>query len=332
MLTLLPWHQTYWSYIERARQSDRLPHALLLKGAAGAGTYEFAYFLGASLLCTAPDKSYFPCRACKSCYLYEAGNHTDVQIIQPEEQGKQIKVDQIRALIEFISLKSQFEGYKVAIVRPADVMNRSAANTLLKTLEDPPPSSILILVTQRHELLPVTIRSRCQHIQFQPDFSQATQAWLSKTIPDRKLADDLLVMSNGAPLEALDMYQNSTLDKLKNFLADMERLSTPGADPTPTAKLWNETGAEQALRWALQAVVDMIKTRSNTASKKDHQTDIHVRPQQLTNRLDLYKLITCYDLLLRNYRLCTGQISYDTQGLLEEFIMLWQRQHMHSGG
>jgi len=332
MLTLLPWHHAHWSYIVRARKTDRLPHALLLQGAPGTGAFEFARFLGGSLLCKAPDENFSPCHECKSCYLYAAGNHTDLLVIQPEEQGKQIKVDQIRALIDFISLKSQYEGYKVVIVNPAEAMNRSAANTLLKTLEEPPPLSVLLLVTPRPELLPVTIRSRCQQIRFQPDFSEISRSWLSERISDRKLVDDLLVFANGAPLAALDMYENGTIEKQKQLLADMERLGAAGEDPVRTARQWNEMGAEQVMRWVLQLIVDMIKINTQMESDHSNPAEIHGRLQQLTNKLDLYKLIVSHDLLLRNYRLCTGQISYDTQGLLEEFIMHWQQQLQHSRG
>ncbi|MGH8120410.1 MAG: DNA polymerase III subunit delta' [Gammaproteobacteria bacterium] len=332
MLTLLPWHRNYWSYIARARRADRLPHALLLQGAPGTGTYEFASFLGGSLLCKEPDENFFPCRKCKSCHLYEAGNHTDMVIIQPEEDSKQIKVDQIRKLIEFISLKSQFERYKVIIVNPADAMNRSAVNTLLKTLEEPPPLSMLLLVTQRPELLPVTIRSRCQQIRFRPDFPQVTRSWLSERISDTSLLDELLVLSNGAPLAALEMYQNGTIEKQKKLLAAMENPGAAGEDPVWIARQWNEMGAEQVMRSVLQLIVDMIKIISNNGSDHNHRTEIQGRLWQLTNRLELYKLIDSYDLLLRNYRLCAGQISYDTQGLLEEFMIHWQRQFQRSGG
>jgi DNA polymerase-3 subunit delta' len=78
--------------------------------------------------------------------------------MEPEAEGKQIKVGQIRDLIEFITLKSHSGGYKIALIKPAEVMNRNAANTLLKTLEEPPPQSLLLLLSHRPALLPITIR------------------------------------------------------------------------------------------------------------------------------------------------------------------------------
>jgi DNA polymerase-3 subunit delta' len=325
MLTLLPWHQSPWSNIVRARRAGRLAHGLLLKEPAGAGAYEFARFLGSSLLCLNPHDDFLPCGTCKSCALYEAGNHTDCQLMQPEEQGKQIKVEQIRALIDFFTLKSQFEGYKVAIIKPADAMNRSAANTLLKTLEEPPPLSILILVTQRPERLPVTLRSRCQQITFQPDFTERARAWLADKINNRKLADELLVIAKGAPLTALNMYENSTLDKLETVLDDMVRLSKLREDPLKTAKHWDDLGAEQVMLWILQTMADMIRLKAGNAAGNVNPSEAWKRLQMLTNGLDLYKLMASYDLLMRNYRLCTGQISYDSQGLLEEFVIQWQQ-------
>ena len=325
MLTLLPWHQSLWSNIVRARRAGRLAHGLLLKEPAGAGAYEFAQFLGSSLLCPSPLDDYAPCGTCKSCALYEAGNHTDCQLVQPEEQGGQIKVEQIRALIDFFTLKSQFEGYKVAIINPADAMNRSAANTLLKTLEEPPALSVLILVTQRPERLPVTLRSRCQQITFQPEFTERAHAWLAAKINNKKLAAELLAIAKGAPLAALNMYENSTLDKLDTVLDDMARLSKLREDPLKTAKHWDGLGAEQVMLWILQTMTDMIRLKSGYLAGNLNPSEARNRLQILTNGLDLYKLITSYDLLMRNYRLCTGQVSYDSQGLLEEFIIHWQQ-------
>lgn len=327
MLTLLPWHRSHWSNIVRARQSDRLAHGLLLKEPAGAGAYEFARYLGGSLLCHNPHDDYSPCGTCKSCSLYEAGNHTDMQLIQPEEQGRQIKVEQIRTLIDGIMLKSQYEGYKIAIIKPADAMNRSAANTLLKTLEEPPPLSILILVTQRPERLPVTIRSRCQQITFQPDFTELARTWLADKTKDTKLADELLVLAKGAPLAALTMYENGTIEKQDSVLDDLAGLCKPGEDPVRAAKHWDDMGAEQVMLWILRIMTDMIRLKADNTAGNFGQSGAWNRLQKLTNRLDLYKLMSCYDLLLRNYRLCTGQISYDVQGLLEEFIIHWQQQH-----
>jgi len=332
MLTLLPWHQAHWSNIVRARRSDRLAHGILLKEPAGAGAYEFAQYLGGSLLCLNPHDDYSPCGTCKSCSLYAAGNHTDLQLIQPEEQGRQIKVEQIRALIDNILLKSQYEGYKIAIIKPADALNRSAANTLLKTLEEPPPLSVLILVTQRPERLPVTIRSRCQQITFQPDFTELSRTWLTAKTNDAKLADELLVLAKGAPLAALYMYENGTIEKQDTMLDELAGLSKLCVDPVKAAKHWNDMGAEQVMLWILRTMTDLIKLRADNTADILSQSGAWHRLQKLTNRLDLYKLMTCYDLLMRNYRLCTGQISYDAQGLLEEFIIHWQQQHQQYEG
>ena len=153
MVNLFPWQVAQWQLYEHAIANNRLAHALLLSGPAGMGKNRFANFLAASLLCNAPDEHLYPCNQCKSCTLYNAGNHPDINYIQPEDEGKQIRVELIRELIEFINLKSQYERYKIAIIDPAEAMNRSAANTLLKTLEEPPALSMLILVSHRPELL-----------------------------------------------------------------------------------------------------------------------------------------------------------------------------------
>jgi len=91
-------------------------------------------------------------------------------------------------------------------------------------------------------------------------------------------------------------------------------------------------GTEQVMLWMLRSLADMIRMKSGTTAGNAGHSGLLNRLQKLTNTLDLYKLMTSYDLLLRNYRLCTGQISYDAQGLLEEFIIHWQQQHQKNEG
>ena len=111
----------------------------------------------------------------------------------PEETGKQIKVDLIRDLIGFIQLSSQYNRYKICIIEPAEAMNRSSSNSLLKTLEEPPGQSLIILLSYQPSRIPVTIRSRCQHINFSADSSKNTLEWIENNINESKYsAADLL--------------------------------------------------------------------------------------------------------------------------------------------
>lgn len=332
MLNFLPWQQQQWQQYVLSRNNKRLPHALLLAGPYGIGLKEFADIMSISLFCRSPLENYMPCGTCRSCELFVSGNHPDIYRIEPEEDGKQIKVDQIRDLIEFINLKSQYEGYKVTVITPADKMNRSAANTLLKTLEEPPEFSLLILLSHRPSLLPVTIRSRCQQIWFNPVYDQTAFNWLEQKLENATQADELLKMAGGAPLAALELMKNGVIDKQKIIIDDLELLQKSQQDPVKVAEKWNGYGSNQVLSSLLQLFSDMLRIKSSTIPLRQYQVDEYTRLQRLTNRLDLYRLMLCHDLVLKNYSLGMGQISYNTQGLLEDFIIYWQNQTNHSGG
>lgn len=308
-----------------------MPHAILLSGPQGTGKFHFAQYLTASLLCFAPNDDLAACGQCKSCNLYFSGNHPDLNLIEPEETGKQIKVNQIRKLIEFINLKSQYGHHKVVIINPADAMNRSAANTLLKTLEEPPEQSVLILIGHRSNLLPITVKSRCQAIQFQPVYDTSAINWLEDQI-DSHAIEQLLYMASGAPLAALSMAQNGDIDLMIKIVNDLDLLQSRKDDPIQIADKWNKAGALRIFQWLLKILCDLARLKSDTEYIKHIEADLQPCLQRLTNRLDLYRLIQCYDLLLKNYSMCMGQISYNTQALLEEFIIYWQEQSNCSGG
>lgn len=332
MLTLLPWHQPQWLQFAQSMENDRLSHALILSGPHGIGLRNFADVMTASLLCRAKSEHYLPCGICKSCELFVSANHPDIYKIEPEEEGKQIKVEQIRELIEFINLKSHYEGYKVAMVTPADNMNRSAANTLLKTLEEPPELTIFILLSHRPDMLPITIRSRCQKTWFKPVYDRSALDWLEQRLEDPARANEFLKMSGGAPLAALDLPENNVIDKQVIIIDDLELLQNSRQDPVKVAEKWNAYGSNQVLSWLLQLFGDMLRIKSHSQPLRLYQSDVFTRLQHLTNRLDLSRLMLCHDLILKNYSLGMGQISYNTQGLLEDFIIYWQYQTYHSGG
>lgn len=319
-----PWHESSWHAVTAMIGNDRLPHALLLTGPAGIGMGDFARALYGALLCQQPAGDLTACGECRSCHLVRAGTHPDVIGIEPEEEGKQIRVDQIRELIAFITLKSHFEKYKVAIIRPADSMNRSAANTLLKTLEEPPEESLLLLLTHRPDHLPVTIRSRCQKLDFKPAWNEDALAWLREQLPEPEQAGPYLALANGAPLAAVAMAEDGCLEKQLSLLTDLERLQSRRDDPVVLAEKWNRQGAGTILQWLLQFTRDMARLKSSAGASQLHGGEMQAGLQQLANGLDLKSLLACYDLLLRNYSMVTGQVSYNSQALLEDFSIYWQ--------
>ena len=174
-----PWNEAVFRSI--AARAARLPHALLIHGMRGIGKLALAERVGQLLLCESSDETGRPCGACDGCRWFLAGNHPDFLRLEPEALAKlpepsedepapakkttkpstEIKVDQIRAVAGFLALRSSRGRMRVALVHPAEDMNLSAANALLKGLEEPPAGAMFLLVSHRPSQLPPTVRSRC---------------------------------------------------------------------------------------------------------------------------------------------------------------------------
>lgn len=147
-------------------KKGRLPHAFLFTGEPGVGKLLTAKELLKAINCKNRDAEFNSCDDCRNCRLIGSFNFPDLFFIKPE--GDQIKVETIRELNEFLS-KTPYEGStKMVLINEADKLNMHAANAFLKTLEEPPRDSLIILITEKPDLLPDTIRSRCVRIAFTP--------------------------------------------------------------------------------------------------------------------------------------------------------------------
>lgn len=164
---------------------DRLPHGLLVQGPGGWGEETVAAALVARLLRLDPAQN--PREVA----------HPDLRWIEPESGI--IKVDQMRATIEFLHQTPRFAGRKVAVIEAADCMNQNAANALLKSLEEPPDNSFAVLVTGAPERLLPTVSSRCQRLDVHPSSEDVVMAWLAEAGVDRERAEHLAVEYGSAP-------------------------------------------------------------------------------------------------------------------------------------
>ena len=248
----LPWHDPQWRRMERGIRSGRVPHALLLRGASGRGKAMFAGRLAASLLCGSDAA---PCGECASCRLCAAGSHPDRIEVGLAPDRREIVVDQIRALIDSVGLTARFGRWKVVIVDPAGAMNRHAANTLLKTLEEPPGAAVFILVSSNHAQLFPTIRSRCQRIDFPvPDPAIALE-WLRGRVPEPEAA---LALARGAPIGAVEMTDGGLLAVRSTLDHDLDEILADG-DPVTVAARWKELGRETVTRWLADILAERLR-------------------------------------------------------------------------
>jgi DNA polymerase-3 subunit delta' len=156
--------------IERLRRKlreGRFPHGLIFSGAEGIGKHTCALAMAKALNCMKAPPDDF-CDECSSCRKINSGVHPDVMTVSVEDEATQIKIAQVRHLLDMLDLKPLEGRNKVFIIEPAELLNPEAANALLKGLEEPPPNTFFILVTVNvHELL-LTVRSRCQVYNFTP--------------------------------------------------------------------------------------------------------------------------------------------------------------------
>ena len=205
-----------------------MPHAILLHGPHGTGKTRFAERFAQALLCEAPTANGDACDRCASCHWFVQYSHPDYRRLRPEvldestaaegdETGeadesrkgakttkvpsKEIKIDQIRALADFMNISTHRQGMRVVILYPAEALNAAASNALLKTLEEPPPHTIFLLVSNRPDRLLPTILSRCRKFALAMPPSRLALAWLAEQgIQD---AEAWLAEQGGAPLAAL---------------------------------------------------------------------------------------------------------------------------------
>ncbi|MCC1497707.1 DNA polymerase III subunit delta' [Alcanivorax sp. 1008] len=202
------WHRDLLAELMQQAVDQRLPHALVLSGPAGIGKQRLARAFLEALLCQQPQGG-LACGDCQSCHLVAAGSHPDMALLVPNEEKKSkvIKVDQVRDLVDFFSKTAQYGGRRVALLWPAESMNRNAQNALLKTLEEPGSGAFLLLLCDQPSRLLPTVRSRCQQRQLGVPDQPTAQAWLAEQTGDESQARALLAAAGGAPLKALQLEQ-----------------------------------------------------------------------------------------------------------------------------
>lgn len=318
-----PWQLSIWDALARRHRAERLPHALLLSGPTGLGKHAFARLFAQSLLCHQPQADGLPCASCRSCLLFAAGTHPDLMSIEPEEPGKAIKVDQIRRLRDYAAVTSQYGRHKVVLIQPAERMNPAAANSLLKTLEEPAPQTALLLVTAEPAQLLATIRSRCQAIAFAPPAQGEAVAWLRTELPaDAPDPGLLLRLAHGAPLRALDLVTQGELEARGAVFAGLQALAQDKASVVEQAEAWLKLGAEVPLQWMYAWVSDLIRAGAG-ALDQVRNTDQLAALQAQAERVDSQGLFTMLDALSEARRLARGQVN--AQLLLETVLLDWTR-------
>ena len=312
---LYPWQEGLWQSLGKQLASGEVPHALMLVGPAGMGKRQFAQQLVARLLCDQPDMTGHACGQCRGCTLREAGSHPDFRLVEPEEAGKAIKVDQIRGVISYLSLTSQYHHAKIVVISPAEGMNTNAANSLLKTLEEPPAGGMLVLVSNHPASLPATIRSRCHQLRFAIPPNEQALAWLTPQLDNPGQAQVLLDMAGGAPLAALALAESGFQDHYDEFTQTLGAIFEARQDPVKVAEGWVKATHLDSFRWIYGLFAALIRYR--LLPGENDVLNLHATG----NRLDLRELYALLDEVTEALRLERTQINQ--QLLLEGLLIRW---------
>jgi DNA polymerase-3 subunit delta' len=245
--TTLPWLSDAQARLRRAAASARLPHSLLMLSAPGLGADHLAEWMLAFALCE--DLERRPCGVCASCLLLRADSHPDAHVVRLDEDAQQIKVDQVRGLIESLGLKSYRGGYKVGLILGAEALNTNGANAFLKTLEEPTQDTLLIMTARPTHRLPATIASRCLRLVLRPPTREAGEAWLRAQGPTCRDWGPALALAGGAPLLAAEL-QTEGLESLDaEMRANMAQLAADSIDISLLAESWARSGADLRILW-----------------------------------------------------------------------------------
>jgi DNA polymerase-3 subunit delta' len=244
-------HDVQAKMFERVVQRGRLAHAYLFAGPPGIGKRLFALELAQALLCEGKTGGRLEaCGRCASCALIRAGNHPDLFLAGRPADALELPVDTVRDLCHRLSLKSARGHGKVAILDDADDFNEESANCFLKTLEEPPPGSVLILLgASRNRQLP-TILSRCQVVHFTPLSADLMVAILKeKGVQDSALLSHIVRLGGGSPEQALALADPGLWALRGGF---MKALSEAQPESVSLARTWMEFVAEAGKEAAAQ--------------------------------------------------------------------------------
>ncbi len=232
---LPPWFEGACSEVNAALAADRLAHGLLIHEDPGAGGLEFARWIAQRVNCSEPARA--PCGECQQCRWIAADQHPDVTRLSPEEESTQILIGQVRDLSAELALTAHGRGYKIAIVSPAEAMNHFAANALLKTLEEPPKRTLVLLVTSQPSRLLPTLRSRCSRLRLAGPSRDEAADYLKAARGAGPWAEALAATGAG-PFALLDADPSALAQLRNDTITALRDIGSGNLQPPAVAERW----------------------------------------------------------------------------------------------
>lgn len=338
---IYPWLQGHWQQLMRQRQQQCMPHAMLFRGFAGLGKTDLAASLAHAVLCQSPVENTNPssgefegeaCGICDSCRLIAAGTHPDLYRVKPlppvasksKNPVLSIRIDAVRELCHRLGHTSQMSGYRVAIIEQADMMNIAAANSLLKTLEEPGNNTLILLVSASPERLPVTIRSRCQSLNFfTPDYSQV-EGWLMQqgTFSDSNACRQAFRLAHDAPLAAIATPEET---EQRNLLGCALLSRFNNENVLDYSLKLSQGNKQQLLGWFLDWVNDLVYLSGINHPDVAESRLVHLAHREqltlLAGGVNTKRLFELHAQVLQ--ALQHGSIALNAQLLWENLLLSW---------
>lgn len=321
---VLSWQVGIWQSLMQQQQQNCLPHAFLFTGIEGVGKKQFAEIFAQALLCEATTK---PCGECRSCQLFKANSHPDFKLLEPEETSSVIKIEQVRQIVKFVSETAFLGEYRVILIHPASALNAYAANALLKTLEEPTPKTIFILLCQQNLHLPATIISRCQQITFPKPTDAVALAWLRATWGDASLPPEqaelslALHLAEGGPFKA-KAFLTSDMLKLRH---DLYHGLVQLADPLQLASQWHEKQFAAILNLLLIWIRDLVRAKYTSEITEVVNQDQYENLHKLTQKIATPALMHYLTEAQQAYGRSLSAPNLNRQLVLETLFIRWSQ-------
>ncbi|MEO8064969.1 MAG: DNA polymerase III subunit delta' [Pseudomonadota bacterium] len=230
-----PWFDVAHAEVRAALAGNRLAHGLLIHEDPGAGGLELARWIAQTVNCREPARA--PCGECQQCRWVAADQHPDVTRLSPEGDSTQILIQSVRDLAADLSLTSHGRGYKVAIIAPAEAMNHFAANALLKTLEEPPARTLVLLVTSQPSRLLPTLRSRCSRLRLVGPSRETAAAYLEAARGAAPWAEALAATGAG-PFALLEADPAAIAQLQRDTMTTLRDIGSGNLQPPAVAERW----------------------------------------------------------------------------------------------
>lgn len=315
----LPWQKPQWDLLQNQFATGRNPHGILLCGPADLGKREFAEQLGSSLLCRKPTDA-IACGQCSACLLLEAGTHADLRRIGPED-SKLIRIDQIRELNEWAVQTGQHGARKIAIIYPAEQMNVQAANALLKSLEEPVPGTLFILVADQPARLLPTIRSRCQSYTFAIPTESVALKWLEENAQDTKDLPQALALAGGSPMRVVREIDSEYLDRREVVAGVIDNLLARNETALSGASQIQKHDAIEVLETLRSLTADAIVVQLDADESKLTNRDYRGVIDTLGAKVGLHGLFSLSDLIMGAIRDLNSNSNPNPQLLVESVLI-----------